>query len=88
VNIDPGLLNEHQLIMASTKLRSHRIYMDRGIYADLMLLHTASGYTALPWTYPDYGEQGQRELFARLRRLYLAIRRMTPSETHPSPQEA
>jgi hypothetical protein len=75
VNIDPGLLNADQLVVASTKPRRHRIYLGRGIYADLMLLHGEDGFEPMPWTYPDYADPGLRGLFERFRGLYLATRR-------------
>jgi hypothetical protein len=75
VNIDPGVLNADQLVVASTKPRRHRIYMGRGIYADLMLLHGSNGFEAMPWTYPDYADPALRGLLGRFRGLYLAARR-------------
>jgi hypothetical protein len=77
VNVDPGLLNENQLVLASTKPRAHRIYLGRGVWADLMLIHRQGGFTPLPWTYPDYADGETLGLFNRLRELYLASRRGT-----------
>jgi hypothetical protein len=76
VNIDPGALNEHQLVLASTKPRAHRIYLGQGIYGDLMLLHQGGRFTALPWTYPDYADDEVRGIFDRLRSLLLSRRRL------------
>ncbi len=76
VNLDPGFINEHQVILASTKKRAHRIYVGRGIYADLMLLYQHDQFVTLPWTYPDYAEMEIRILLSRLRNLYLTIRRL------------
>lgn len=75
VNIDPGLLNEHQLVLASTKPRRHRIYLGRGIYADLMLLFEGERCAPLPWTYPDYADEEQGVRLLRMRALYLELRR-------------
>jgi hypothetical protein len=75
INIDPGYLNQHQLVLASTKRRGHRIYLDQGIFADLMLLFGEEGFIALPWTYPDYAEENTRVLFDRYRDLYLSLLR-------------
>jgi len=54
INIDPGLLSEERLVLATGKNYTHRIYLGRGIYADLTLMYQAGSYRALPWTYPDY----------------------------------
>lgn len=76
VNIDPGVLNADQLVLASTKPRRHRIYVGQGIFADLMLLWEQDRFCALPWTYPDYADDGVRELFRRMRQLHLVSRRL------------
>lgn len=73
VNIDPGLLNESQLVLASTKPAGHRIYLGQGVHGELALIYRGEGgFEPLPWTYPDYGGACLRELAGRLRRLYLA----------------
>ena len=54
INIDPGLLCEERLVLASGKNFTHRIYLRDGIYADLTLIYQKGSYRALPWTYPDY----------------------------------
>jgi hypothetical protein len=76
VNVDPGVVNAHQLVLASTKPRGHRIYLGQGIFADLMLLWEQDRFRALPWTYPDYADDGVRELFGRMRQLHLVTRRL------------
>lgn len=79
VNIDPGVLNEHQLVVASTKPRAHRIHVGQGIFADLMLVARGGGGLApLPWTYPDYADDTVRTIFDGLRALLLAGRRLDP----------
>lgn len=54
VNIDPGYLSSSQLVLASTKPFSHRIYLTRGIYAEVTLLFKQGSFSPLPWTYADY----------------------------------
>ena len=54
VNIDPGLLSEERLVLATGKNYIHRIYLRDGIFADLTLIYQEGGYQPLPWTYPDY----------------------------------
>lgn len=54
INIDPGSLTLYQLSLLTTKAFSHRTYLAEGIYAECTLIAKGSGYTALPWTYPDY----------------------------------
>ncbi len=54
VNIDPGLLSEERLVLATGKNYTHRIYLRDGIYADLTLIYRNGSYNTLPWTYRDY----------------------------------
>ena len=75
LNIDPGILGQDQLVLASTKPRRHRLHLGRGIYGDLMLLRGPGGFEPLPWTYPDYAGPALRDIFERLRELLLQTRR-------------
>jgi hypothetical protein len=63
VNIDPGYIALEQMVLATTKGFAHRIYLGKGIFADLTLAFENGSYQKLPWTYPDYGGQ---ELIALL----------------------
>ena len=42
VNLDPGYVDLHKLVLASTKDTAHRVYIGRGIYAEATL-HYAHG---------------------------------------------
>lgn len=68
VNIDPGLLSEERVILATGKNFTHRIYLRDGIYADLTLIYQAGAYQTLPWTYPDYKDPTLLCFFSALRR--------------------
>lgn len=54
VNIDPGYVTEAKLVLATTKDRDHRIYLDRGILAEITLFYQNHGWNSSRWTYPDY----------------------------------
>lgn len=56
INIDPGLLTLERLVLATGKNFTHRIYLRRGIYADLTLLYQGGAFRTFDWTYPDYRE--------------------------------
>ena len=71
VNIDPGYVNGGQLVLATTKNYSHRIYIGKGIYAEVTLLFTRGAYTPLPWTYPDYRTGEALAFFTRVREAFL-----------------
>jgi len=79
VNIDPGYLTASALVMATAKDFSHRIPLERGIYAHLEFLFTKTGVKTLDWTYPDYRRGPCQEFFRTVRELYLRRLREPPA---------
>lgn len=71
VNIDPGYITVHHLVLATTKEAPHRPYLGGGIYADLTLLYRRKAFVPLEWTYPDYASEEIRKLLEGVRKLYL-----------------
>jgi hypothetical protein len=71
VNIDPGLLNDCRIILASTKDHAHRIYRGQGIWEEIALVFRAGAYQPLPWTYPDFRQPGYAAYFAPIRERHL-----------------
>ena len=67
INIDPGLLNDCRVILATTKDYAHRIYRDRGIWEEVTLIFRGGRFEALPWTYPDFRQPAYHEYFTTLR---------------------
>jgi len=69
INIDPGLLSRENLVLATGKNFTHRIYLGQGVFADLTLIYTKGKFQKLPWTYRDYmSEQVQRFLLKQRKR--------------------
>lgn len=68
VNLDPGLLTLSNLILATTKGYSHRIYLREGIYAEVTLIFQEDGFRPLEWTYPDYRMEQSLSFFNSVRR--------------------
>jgi Domain of unknown function (DUF4416) len=56
INIDPGYISLERLILATGKNYTHRVYMSRGIYADLTLIFNKGSFRPLEWTYMDYSD--------------------------------
>ena len=69
-NIDPGFVNLHQLVLASTKPASYRIYLGSGIYAQATLHFRAKSFHPWPWTYQDYRRKETIDFFNRVREKY------------------
>jgi hypothetical protein len=67
VNLDPGYLTPYNVVLASTKNYAHRIYIGKGIYAEVTLLYRDGKYRPHVFTYRDYASDEYAELFARVR---------------------
>ncbi len=70
VNIDPGYLDLGKLVLASTKDFSHRIYLNRGIYAEVTLFFAQKTFQSWPWSYPDYKTGESVTFFNQVRSAY------------------
>ena len=70
VNIDPGYLNLAKLILVSTKDYVHRIYLDKGIYAETTLFYQGKSFREGEWTYLDFKTAEYIGIFNHIRELY------------------
>lgn len=71
VNIDPGYLDPARLVLATTKDRSHRLYLGDGIYGEVTLQWRKDAWQPQEWTYPDYREPHYHQWFSILRQRML-----------------
>jgi hypothetical protein len=67
LNLDPGYISEAKLVLATTKDRDHRLYLDRGIYAEVTLHYHHKAWRSRDWTYPDYRRADYHAFFDRCR---------------------
>ena len=67
LNLDPGYLTEAKVVLVTTKDRDHRLYLDRGIYAEVTLFFHGHAWQTRPWTYPDYQRSDYHQFFTRCR---------------------
>ncbi|MDR0956672.1 MAG: DUF4416 family protein [Endomicrobium sp.] len=67
INIDPGYVTPANVILTTTKNYSHRIYLDKGIYAEVTTIYKKSRYIKLPWTYSDYLSKSAIDFFLKVR---------------------
>lgn len=56
VNIDPGYVALERLVLATGKNYTHRVYLSKGVYADLTLVFHQGSFQTLAWTYRDYAD--------------------------------
>ncbi len=72
INIDPGILTLERLVLASSKDFAHRVYLGRGVFADLTLIFQGGHFRCLPWTYPDYSRDDALLFWERARAIHLS----------------
>ena len=74
VNIDPGYIDESKLVLATHKDFSHRIYLKKGIFAEVTLCFQDKSFRPWPWTYPDYRTAEYIDIFNKIRELYIKFK--------------
>ncbi len=83
VNLDPGILTLHNLVLISTKNAAHRVCVYSGgeenslsvsfLFAEPTLIFRSGHYGALEWTYPDYRTEVCLEFLLACRRRLLRL---------------
>jgi hypothetical protein len=69
INLDPGYLTLSKIVLASTKNYAHRIYLGRGIYAEVTLIYKDNVYTPHLFTYKDYQDKTYIDTFMNVREM-------------------
>lgn len=54
VNFDPGALDMHKFVLPSCKEAAHRVYLGKGVHAEIEYRFISGTFAPLEWTYPDY----------------------------------
>lgn len=70
INIDPGYLNEAKLVLTTTKDFSHRLYLDKGIYAEVTLYYANKTFIHFSTTFPDYRTPQYINILLSIRKIY------------------
>ena len=69
VNVDPGYMTLSKVVLASTKNYSHRLYIGKGVFAELSLVHMKGKYQPHLFTYSDYANEASLKIFEEARKL-------------------
>ena len=72
INLDPGYLTFAKIVLASTKNYSHRIYLNKGIFAEVTLIFSKTEGKFIPNinTYNDYKDERYGKFFLLARDLF------------------
>lgn len=83
LNLDPGYITGARLVLASVKGLAHRVYVGRGIYAEVTMSYRRDEWMKRDFTFPDFATGRYDEFFkqARERHLMLLHARATGGDT-------
>ena len=70
VNLDPAYLDLDKLVLASFKQRANKIYLTKGVWADMTLYYEKGAFLPFPWSFPDFKDRRYERDFLHLRMLY------------------
>jgi hypothetical protein len=70
VNLDVGYIDYDKVVLASTKYGIHKIYIGKGIYADMTLHYEKGKFIPYPWAFIDFKIDRYYKFFLELRELY------------------
>jgi len=69
INLDPGYVTLSKIVLASTKNYAHRIYLGKGIYAEVTLIYKGNTFMPHLYTYRDYQDKKYIDIFMKARDL-------------------
>ena len=75
INIDPGYISDSKLILATTKDYYHRVYLNKGMYAEVTLAWKNASFQPFEWTYPDYRTAKYISILNAIRNAYMRQRK-------------
>jgi len=70
INLDPGYLDNYKVVLASTKFGGQKIYVGKGIYADMTLVMYKGQWEGFAWGFPDFKSRRYDAALSKIRELY------------------
>ena len=77
VNLDPGIMDYDKVVLASAKYNGQKIYLDRGIWADLTFHFEKNRFDPYPWSFPDFKKGLYNDVFLKIRQKFKEQRRIS-----------
>lgn len=72
VNLDAGYVELGKVVLATAKDYAHRVYLQKGIYAEVVLVYRKKdeSFGPVDYTFPDYKAAAVLDFFNRVRKIY------------------
>lgn len=67
INIDPGYMTMHNVVLASAKELPHRLYIGKGMFGDVVLTFKDNEFHHSDHTFPDYKSQAVKDFLKKWR---------------------
>jgi len=80
INLDPGYIDSHRVVLLSGKEGSQKIYLRKGVWADLILLRKKGEYQELPWTFPDIRQGRYNRFFQQVLKQLKEEKKLQPKK--------
>ncbi|MBF0278928.1 MAG: DUF4416 family protein [SAR324 cluster bacterium] len=84
VNVDPGYLDFHKVVLLSAKPGGHKIYLGHQVWADMVLFKKKGEYQAFAWTFPDLRGHKYDDWFLQVRADFKKELKANESDTFDS----
>lgn len=70
VNLDPGYVAVSKFVLATTKDYGHRVYLGKGIFAEVTMRFVKGTFIPMEYTYPDHRTEGYIRFLNGVREMY------------------
>jgi hypothetical protein len=70
VNIDPGYLDVHKVVLASFKPGAPKVHLGRGVHADIVCRYSKGKFQPLEWSFGDFRRGAYDEELGAIRARY------------------